>query len=55
MMSEEFQSTDVLFYHATRCAKESGLVKKGDKIVITGGLTNGQSGNTSLIKFETIK
>lgn len=55
VMSEEFQSTDVLFYHATHCAKKSGLVRVGDKIVITGGLTNGQSGNTSLIKFETIK
>ncbi|MBQ9080211.1 MAG: pyruvate kinase [Clostridia bacterium] len=55
IMSEEFQSTDVLFYHATSCARRSGLATSGDKIVITGGITNGQSGNTSLIKFETIK
>ncbi len=55
IMSEEFQSTDVLFYHATHCARKSGLATSGDKIVITGGITNGQSGNTSLIKFETIK
>lgn len=55
IMSEEFQSTDVLFYHATHCARKSGLALSGDKIVITGGITNGQSGNTSLIKFETIK
>lgn len=55
IMSEEFQSTDVLFYHATHCARKSGLATSGDKIVITGGVTNGQSGNTSLIKFETIK
>ena len=55
IMSEEFQSTDVLFYHATHCARKSSLATSGDKIVITGGVTNGQSGNTSLIKFETIK
>jgi pyruvate kinase len=54
-MSEEFQSTDVLFYNAVRTAKESGLAQPGDIIVITGGQTNGRSGNTSLIKFETVK
>ena len=29
-------------------------VEKGDKIVITGGVTNGKSGNTNLIKVENI-
>lgn len=55
IMSEEFQSTDVLFYHAARSAKKSGLAAPGDIIVITGGQTIGKSGNTSLIKFETVK
>ena len=55
VMSEEFQSTDVLFYHATRVAKETGLAGSGDAIVITGGITNGVSGNTSLIKYEILK
>ena len=54
VMSEEFQSTDVLFYHAIVAAKNSGMVKKGDNIVITGGLPNGKSGNTNLIKLETL-
>lgn len=54
-MSEEFQSADVLFYHAVAVAKKSGLVSAGDVIVITGGQVNGCSGNTSLVKFETIK
>jgi pyruvate kinase len=54
-MSEEFQSTDVLFYNAVRTAKKTGLASAGDIIVITGGVTNGQSGNTSLIKFETVR
>ena len=55
VMSEEFQSTDVLFYHATRVAKETGLASSGDAVVITGGLTNGHSGNTSLIKYEILR
>lgn len=54
VMSEEYQSTDVLFYHAVSKAKELGLAKKGDNVVITGGLTNGKSGNTNMIKVETI-
>lgn len=54
VLSEEFQSTDVLFYHAMMKAKESGLTQPGDRIVITGGMTNGESGNTNMIKVETI-
>ena len=30
------------------------VLKEGDKIVITGGVTNGESGNTNLIKIEDI-
>ncbi len=55
MKSEEFNSTDVLFYHAVVAAKRSGYVQTGDRIVVTGGETSGNVGNTNLIKFETIK
>lgn len=41
------------FSHGTH-AKRSGMAAKGDNIVITGGLPNGRSGNTNLIKLETI-
>ena len=51
---EKFTSTDVLFYTATKIAKQSFNLKKSDKIVITGGNTNGESGNTNLIKVEEI-
>ena len=54
MMSEEFNSTDVLFYTAKKTAKAAFPLEKGDNILITGGITNGESGNTSLIKVETI-
>ncbi len=52
--SEEYFSVDVLFHFAKRAAVESGLVRKGDVIVITGGTPNGKSGNSSLINLETV-
>ena len=53
-MCEVFTSTDVLFYTAKKNAKQMLPLKKQDKIVITGGTTNGTSGNTSLINVEII-
>ncbi len=54
VMSGTFTSTDVLFYHATETAKKVFDLHSGDHIIITGGLVSGVSGNTSLIKVETI-
>ncbi len=54
VLSEVYNSVDVLFHFAKQAAKDSGLVQKGDTIVITGGTPNGQSGNSSLINLETI-
>ena len=53
-MCEEFTSTDVLFYTAKKIAKSTLGLKKGDKIIITGGDTTGKSGTTNLIKIEDI-
>lgn len=53
VMSEPYNSTDILFYHATEAAKKTLNLQKGDSIVITGGYV-GSSGNTNLIKVETI-
>ncbi len=53
-LCEQFDSTDVLFYTAKNIAKDALDLKKGDRIVITGGVTDGKSGNTNLIKIETI-
>ena len=55
VLSEHFDSIDVLFYHAQRAAKEALHLKPGDNIVMTGGAINGKSGNTNLIKIETIE
>ena len=53
-MCEVFQSVDVLFYTGAKVAASALGLQKGERIVITGGLTNGVSGNTNLIKVETI-
>ena len=53
-MAEEYTSIDILFYFAKQIAKKSGLLKKGDTIVITAGTPNGKSGNSNLINVETI-
>ena len=52
--ADEYATVDILFYFAKEAAKKSGLVKKGDVIVITGGTPNGKSGNSNLINVETI-
>ena len=54
MMCEKLPSTEVLFYTAKKIAAEKLKLQKGDKLVITGGVTNGQSGNTDLIKIEEV-
>ena len=53
-IAEEYSSIDILFYFAKQTAKKSGLVQKGDTIVITGGTPNGKSGNSNLINVETL-
>lgn len=54
VMCENYPSTEVLFYSAQKLTKETLKLTDGDKIVITGGVTNGKSGNTNLIKVETV-
>ena len=54
VMCEMHSSLDVLFYEAKNMAKNVFELTQGDKLVITGGLTNGKTGNTNVIKVETI-
>ena len=54
MMSEEYNSVDILFYFAKQAAKESGLVKKGETVVMTGGTPIGKGGNSSLINVAVL-
>lgn len=53
-MCEEVPSTDILFFTAKKIVKEQFHLDKGDEVIITGGITNGLSGTTNLIKVETV-
>ena len=53
-LTDRFDSTDVLFFNAKNLARDLFHLPKGTRIVITGGLTNGTSGNTNIIKAEVI-
>ncbi len=54
-ISESYTSLDVLFYQAVQKACSIMSLKKGDNVVLTGGQTNGKTGNTNTIKVECIK
>ena len=54
VMCEMVNSTDVLFYMANKAAKRTFGLTKGDRIVITGGITGAGGGSTNLIKLETL-
>ena len=55
VLSEEFNSIDVMFYHALHQAKQVCHLQAGDNVVLTGGQINGLPGNTNTIKVETIR
>ena len=54
VLSEEFNSMDVMFYYAKNSAKKVLNLKPGDNMVLTGGPINGSHGNTNTIKIETV-
>ena len=54
MLSEKFNSVDVMFYKAKEAARTALNLNPGDNIVLTAGPINGQCGNTNTIKVEQI-
>ena len=54
VLSEEFNSQDVMFFYAMASAKKALHLQKGDRVVLTGGPINGKTGNTNTIKVETV-
>ena len=54
VLVDEFNSMDVMFYHGIYHAKDRLGLKKGDRIVLTGGPLNGKTGNTNTIKVEEV-
>jgi len=55
VMSEEYNSLDVVFYESLKSAKKIMNLQPGDNVVMTGGQIGGPGGNTNLIKVETVK
>lgn len=55
VLSEKYNSVDVMFYYAVKHAKETLHLKKGDNVVITGGSVGGPSGSTNTIRLEIIE
>jgi len=54
LLTEQFPSMDVLNYYAVRAAKKQLGLSEGDTIVMTGGDTSGASGNTNVLRIETV-
>ncbi|SKA71777.1 pyruvate kinase [Eubacterium uniforme] len=54
VLSEEFESIDVMFHYALHNAKSVFKLSKGDNVVLTGGKISGKSGNTNTIRVESV-
>ena len=54
VLSEEYESAEVMFYQGLLHAKRIYKLAKGDNVVLTGGKVNGMSGNTNTIKVERV-
>ena len=55
VLTEEFDSTEIVFYNALKRAKEVLRLAPGDNAVITGGRIDGPPGNTNTIRLATVK
>ena len=55
IQTEHFPNMEVLNFFSLRLAKDALKLQKGDTVVMTGGDTSGQSGNTNVIRIETVK
>jgi len=55
VLTETFDSNEVMFYNALKKAKEVLRLAPGDNVVMTGGMIGGPRGNTNTIKVEIVK
>ena len=54
LLTEQFPNMEVLYYYALKAAREALGLNVGDTVVVTGGNTSGESGNTNVIRIETV-
>lgn len=50
----KFNSMEAMFQHDLEKVQKIFSLKKGDNLVLTGGVINGSTGNTNLLKVEQI-
>ena len=55
VLTEQFESNEVMFYNALRQAKSVLRLSPGDNVVLTGGQIGGPRGNTNMIRLEVVK
>ena len=54
VMTEQVLSSEVMFYNAAKATQKFLNLSKGDRLLLTGGLTSTEPGHTNLIKVETL-
>ena len=54
VLSKYCATTDELFSNAVECAKKTGIVGDGDRVVITSGAQVGEAGGTNMMTVQTI-
>ena len=55
VLTEAYNSVDVMFWQDVKLAKEFFRLQSGDNVVLTGGQIGGEPGNTNTIKVECIR
>lgn len=55
VLMDEKDNTDELFDSAIIAAEKSGLIAKGDLVVLTAGIPLGIAGNTNMLKVATVE
>ena len=54
VLSEEFSSTEVIFYSAAKETEKTLNLNKGDTVIIVGSTVSGKQGGTNDIRLQTI-
>ena len=54
VLCEKYDSMEEMFENDLKHAKEVFHLSKGDNVVLTGGIMDGNTGNTNMIKVESI-
>ena len=54
VLMEEEETEEALFTEAVKAAEKTGIIKKGDIVVLTAGMPLGISGKTNMLRVIEI-